>query len=365
MRIALTSDETYSPGLLCAVLSILSFTRAGCTTGTTFHILDGGLKDETWGTLERKTSAFGENIRLLRHPLSRDLFTGLPLQWDGLPSHYDGAMAYARLLLPSLIPEDQVIFVDTDMLFFCDMQEIWDEPLGDHLIAACQDSNVMYLANDSLTELSEQERNLWYFSAGLMKVNLDLWRKEDVQHRTFQLLREYGPQCTWADQTALNACLKGRVKYLDRRWNRFSMKEFFLADFTGGDVNIHYIAHPKPWVKYEFKNLSYLIWRICWANLMRGGRYSQDNLGGAKGRLYDRLALVASWRGCGANIVTFFCALLKCVIWLPKTRRIHDWLIKQRTKLQIIQCVSHRLHNTTARTRGTNDCEHRRAKRLS
>ena len=347
MHIALASNEVYSPGLLCAILSILAATDG--RRGITFHILDGGLEQTTWEILEKKVSLFSRDINLKRHPLSLEVFSDLPLEWEGLPSGFgDGAMAYARLLLPSLIDEDEVIFVDTDMLFFRDLQSVWKEPLDDKLVAACQDFNVKYLANDSVFDLTAEEADLWYFSAGFMKVNLKLWREEDVQGQTFRLLRDHGSKCKWVDQTALNACLKGRVKYLDRCWNRFSMETLSLADFAVGGINIHYIAHPKPWVRYEIKNVSYLIWRMFRAKWMPTIGRPAHKLQGMIEDCCDALAQGASWRGIGADITGLFCGFLNCVIWMPGARVVDRWLRRQRTKLEIIRCAKDQLRRRAA-----------------
>jgi len=335
MHVVLTSNEAYFPGLACAVLSILSWTETG--DGITFHILDGGIEEDSWRSLERKLSSSGKKGRLQRHRLSLAELAGLPLD------HGDGVMVYARLLMPSLIDEDEAIYVDSDMLCFRDLRDLWEEPIEDNLVAACQDFNIKLLANDSLFDLTEEEAECWYFNAGFMKVNLKLWRKEDVQGQALRLARGSRGKCNWLDQTALNSCLKGRVKYLDRRWNRFSFEVFSLPDFSQERINIHYVSKTKPWMNYDNKDISHVVWRLFRAKWM-------PNIGRPKGRLepvngiyYDVILRVLSrCGGIGIIFIDLFRGLLRLLSWNPRLEEASRWLEKQRKKVEILKCVGSR-----------------------
>ena len=329
MHVALASDEAYFPGLACAVLSILANTGAG--GGISFHILDGGIEEASWRSLEKKLSSFSGEVRLRRYRLSLVEFDELPVD------HGNALMTYARLLMPSLIREDEVIYVDADILCLRDLRDLWEEPLEDNLVAACQDFNIKFLANDSLSELAGKEAERWYFNAGFMKVNLKLWRKEDVQGRALRLVR--GGKCTWLDQTALNSCLKGRVKYLDRGWNRFSFEVFSLPDFSEERTNIHYVSEIKPWMYYNNKNISYVIWRLFRAKWMPNIGRPKGRLERIKGNCYGVILRVLNqWGGAGIP----FSALLWLLSWNPRLQGASRWLEKQRTKIAILKYVGSR-----------------------
>jgi lipopolysaccharide biosynthesis glycosyltransferase len=333
IQVVLASDQAYFPGLACACLSILAATDT--RDGITFHILDGGIEDTSWATLEKKVASANGEIRLQRRPLSFAELTGLPLDYG------NGVMTYARLLMPSLIDEDEVIYVDADILSFCDLRALWDEPLEDNLVAACQDFSVKLLANDSLFDLDDDHATSWYFNAGFMKVNLKLWREENVQDKVLRLVRDYRSKCTWWDQTALNYYMKGRVKFLDRRWNRFSFENFSAPDFSAEKINIHYVSKAKPWIgNRSNKNISDVVWRLFRASQMPAMGRRKGWLESVNEKCYDAMLNLSSrWGGVGIAFIDLFRWMLRLVAWNPRLQEASIWLEKQRTKIEILTCV--------------------------
>lgn len=321
----LASNEGYFPGLACAVLSILSATEP--RGGITFHILDGGIDEASWRSLESRLSSAGEEVRLQRRPLSFARFAGLPLDYG------NSVMTYARLLMPTLIDEDEVIYVDSDILCFRDLRDLWQEPLGDNLVAACQDPFIKLLARDSLFELAAEQAGTWYFNAGLLKVNLKLWRHEDVQGQVLRLVRDHREKCTWWDQTALNSCVRGRVKYIDSHWNRNSFEVFSLGDFKER-INVHYVSKIKPWMSRDSKNVGALVWRLFRAKFMPAAGRPSGLLQSFHESCYDAALHISSrWGGIGIRVIDRFVRLF------PSKLR---WLENQRTKLEILAYLGSR-----------------------
>jgi lipopolysaccharide biosynthesis glycosyltransferase len=266
MHVVLAADEGYFPGMACAIFSIaLATDRAG---GIEFHVMDGGITDASWNLLTEKIAALDPGIRLRRHSIELAEFARLPEAACG------GAMTYARLLMETIIPADQVIYVDSDFLCFRNLRDLWDEPMGDDLIAACEDRSVKQLKDDPVFELSQEDGERPYFNAGFLKANLKAWREERVQERTLSLLRDHSAQCLWWDQSSLNAICKGRVQWLDPSFNQYFVKPVTLADFTGGKVNIHYAAKTKPWQTSDDKIITNGMWRIFYQKHIATGNYS-------------------------------------------------------------------------------------------
>jgi lipopolysaccharide biosynthesis glycosyltransferase len=257
MHVALAADEGYFPGMACAIFSIAL--AADRTPGIEFHVMDGGITDASWEFLTKRLAVLDPAIRLHRLSIAQGTFDGLPQAACG------GAMTYARLLMETLIPADQLLYVDSDILCFRNLRDLWDQPMGDDLIAACQDRGVKCLGDDPVFELSAGDAQRPYFNAGFLKANLAAWRQERVQARTLELLRDHGSRCLWWDQTALNAICKGRVQWLDPSFNQYYVKEVAPADLAGGRVNIHYAARTKPWQTSDSKLITNVLWRIYFA----------------------------------------------------------------------------------------------------
>jgi lipopolysaccharide biosynthesis glycosyltransferase len=336
MHVALASNEGYFPGMACAILSLLEATGTG--GGITLHILDGGIEPESWEWLKKKVASLRGDVRLARHPLSLDKFDGFPLDAG------NGVMTYARILMPSLIEEDEVIYVDSDLLLFRDLRDLWETPMNGELAAACQDVTVKVLANDSLFELSEKEAQSTYFNSGFMKVNLKLWREEGIPLKVLRLVKEHGQRCTFWDQTALNACLKGRVMNLDRQWNRQCFEYFTLPDFSEDKVNIHFVAKSKPWMSYASRDVTMVVWRMVRAKWMPQIGRLKGGLEPLKGKCYDLLVSALGLYGSACiRLMNLLCAVLKRGSWNPALRAAKSWLEKQRTKVEILRFMGSRL----------------------
>jgi UDP-glucose:(glucosyl)LPS alpha-1,3-glucosyltransferase len=331
MHIALAADEAYFPGLAVAVQSILSATQI--RGGITFHILDGGIEESTWRKLEGMVLLFGKEVCLQRHRLSLARLADMP------PHRSGGLMTYAKLLMPSFVEADEVIYVDADMLLFRDLRELWAEPLGDDLAAVCQDVYVKTFQNDWIPILSEQERDDPYFNAGFFKVNLQLWRQEDVQGRALRMLREYGEKLKWHDNTALNYCLKGRARFLDPRWNRSSFEVYSVRDFSEDKMNIHYVTARKPWLNYDCSNATFIVWRLCRAKWM-------PDIGRPKGVLEPLKGACHDWwsRETGMALTDGLFRFLESVSWhlrLWKASRRLEWW---RGQFEYVRYVGKQLH---------------------
>lgn len=330
MHVALAANEPYFPGLACAIFSIASATDNH--RGIVFHVMDGGIDDVSWNFLEQKVSGLSREIHLQRHRISMSTFEGFPPDWGG------GAMTYARLLMQSIIEEDEVIYVDSDILCFRNLRELWEEPMESNLIAACQDRNIKVLGNDSVFELNEEEAQQWYFNAGFMKVNLRMWRQEHIQSKAMALLREFGTKCTWWDQTALNAICQGKVKYLNRGWNRFCVERFTLQDFTEDMINIHYVSRAKPWQTYDSKCISNVVWRLHRERWMPDFIMPRNWLGHIRKSCYDVAVFLVN--GCGKVLIGTIDAVracLACLSWNAKLQALSHWLERRRVGIEIVQ----------------------------
>ena len=108
----------------------------------------------------------------------------------------------------------------------------------------------------------KDEKELYnsYFNAGMMLINMLEFRKQKIGQQCLKLLTER-PEFICYDQDVLNIVCKGKVKYVDPKWNRKWRRE--LADGSYGtgclaktinDIKIiHYCTGFKPWTDPEYR----------------------------------------------------------------------------------------------------------------
>ena len=237
IHIALPSDENYVQGLTVTAVSIALYAHPDARLH--FHILDGGIREESFAGFTACVARVNGKACFSRYRIDDSAFADFPA-WSG------NKMTYARLLLPALLRDvDFVIYCDSDFLWLADIGELWSERDKAFILQSSRDGCPR-------TERLEQE---WcerhgfpfdperYFCAGLSFYNLSAFRHEKIVDQVFDFIRKF-PDVCFADQTALNHILRGRVRLLPQKWQRFTRD--VMPEELSKPIVLHY-AGEVPW----------------------------------------------------------------------------------------------------------------------
>ena len=82
-----------------------------------------------------------------------------------------------------------------------------------------------------------------YFNAGILLIDLDKWRKQDIGRQCFDFIRKNPEKIIVYDQDALNGVFCGNWKKLNDRFNIMTQNKKTVFD----PVIIHYNTWAKPW----------------------------------------------------------------------------------------------------------------------
>ncbi len=197
------------------------------------YFIDGGLSESSWMAIRESLIDLPIDVYSIQpdYSLVEHLHT----------SHHVTPAAYLRLLTAEMLPAhvDKAIYLDSDLLIRDDLTQLWDLPLDEHYCLAVPDiacpfidartgchnfrhagpylaawqpvPNYRELGMDPLAE---------YFNSGVMVLNLDLWREDQVAAQMLDCL-EQNEQHIWCwDQYALNVVFHGRWGRLPVRWNQ-------------------------------------------------------------------------------------------------------------------------------------------------
>ncbi len=181
-------DENYALPASVAIRSLIE-AKAG---GTSYEIivLHGGLSARTMRRFEALSP-----IRWLR--VDRRRFAGYPCGWSGEATWY-------RLLLADLLPEyDKVIWSDVDVLFRCDLAQVFGIEIGGADWAGVPDR---LLADGTPS-----------FLPGFMVVNTRQWRTKRFLSQCEELVRRDANSLTMFDLDVLNRVATG-IMPLDPQW---------------------------------------------------------------------------------------------------------------------------------------------------
>lgn len=181
---------------------------------------------------------------------------------------------YYRLLIEDYFPNySKVIFLDADVIIETSITTLWNlEVRNKHLLAVPLMSKYSGLVSGTrglpsykLIGIPGDTRT---FNAGVMVLNLDLWRRDSISQTVTKYLKEYKEHILWWDQDGLNAILYDKWQPLHARWNAITShliyqqdslltKEEF-EDVRSAPFIIHYAGPFKPWrSNYEgpFENI--------------------------------------------------------------------------------------------------------------
>ena len=162
---------------------------------------------------------------------------------------------YFRLLIPELLPQyDKALYLDADMLVLGDLTELWATDVSDYPVFAVQDEHAPVVSSRhgliNYRELGIPEDRA-YFNSGVLLLNLEAWRREEIALRVADYLLANREAARWWDQDGLNVILADRWGRLDARWNRFgSMLPPSAMDELTPPAIVHYAGWRKPWTRH-------------------------------------------------------------------------------------------------------------------
>ena len=162
--------------------------------------------------------------------------------------HYYSKTTYYRLFIASMFPEiDKAIYIDSDTIVLDDISRLYDTEIGENLLGACHEQameqvDVYGTYAETVVGVSRNE----FFNAGILLLNTREFRCTHVLDKFIYYLGVYDFIVT-QDEDYLNLVCKGRVHWLDQKWNT-ELVEAFKYDYDICDASIlHYIMVNKPW----------------------------------------------------------------------------------------------------------------------
>lgn len=206
-HIAAASDQNY----ICHIAALLQSIIKNTTSDTQiiFHLLSNSISNDSLNALLFNTS---KKLTLKKYDisdLSKHLHGGIP-QTIALTS-------YARLFLPSILPEDidRVLYLDCDTIINRSLDELFDLDMEDYAIAGVLDT----LPDDKAKIAINLKTDDPYVNAGVLVINLKFWRDNYVQNSFMDYLTENNGVVYHHDQGIINHVLKGKILIIDPRYN--------------------------------------------------------------------------------------------------------------------------------------------------
>ena len=206
MHIVIASDTNYAEFVAVVIVSAI----ANNTDYIHFHLLSNAINDSTVDKLKSHIPVGKGELHVYD---IQDIEERLQIH---VPATI-AICAYARLFLPSILPADveKVLYVDCDTVICDDLSGLWNTDLEGKYVAGILDT----LPNNESKVKVGMCADEAYINSGVLLINLELWRKDNIQQQFIDFLLEYNGNVHHHDQGLINGVCKGRMCIVHPRYN--------------------------------------------------------------------------------------------------------------------------------------------------
>lgn len=260
MNIICSTDDNFVQHCSVMLTSVLIN-----NVGVSVWLLTEGLTEINQIILKEEVESKGGIFNYVK--VNSEIISKLPMPNNDLLSHISPA-TYYRLLMSEILPVvvKKAIYLDCDIIVRGSLLELWKIDISHYAIGSVHQ---MYHEVEDAVRLGYPV-DFGYFNAGVLLVNLDYWRENNVSPELVDYLTTNYETILMHDQDALNAILYDKAFRLPCKWN---MLHFFFYPYSrtisgkhgGRRINnyqdykeqlkhnrknptvVHYVSKPKPW----------------------------------------------------------------------------------------------------------------------
>lgn len=249
INLVFCSDNKYFPALYCAIGSVLQTSSSSIFK---IYVIDGGLDELSKKKIYSLLKSKSPQSQIIYLVPDESKIQKLVRRKEMT------AIAYARLLIPEIVPESRVLYLDSDTLTFSDVAELWSDPLlMGEMLCAVADTETLCLADDSkkACEILGVPTGRKYFNSGVLLMNNDLLKADGFSLQCIEFQIKYGHICRFHDQSPINFIYSDRIREISLKWNT----PVWLLDskpWTKPSSIMHY-TNERPWLRDSGKSASY------------------------------------------------------------------------------------------------------------
>lgn len=259
IHILLTITDSYAAYCAVTLVSIFENNKGSCFC---VHIICADLTEGNKERLERIFQCYGQEVDWIHPDIQK--IQAIVDKEDRMPRKYNISVFY-RLFAAEWLPKNinRVIFMDCDLIVTGDLNLLWKEEMDEN-ISLCAVHDFIRINDYHRLRICKEKHT--YFNAGVLLINLDYWRKHEVEKQCVDYIYRFPERLLLLDQDTLNVILGGKIKYLHPKYNTMSFyfaKEKYLSvrvwyddmeairEAARSPVVVHF-AGDKPWFKGDY-----------------------------------------------------------------------------------------------------------------
>ena len=243
--ICMVIDDRYVPFAATTLLSICNHTKAEIDC----YILAHNVLSERKEVFDRSFQAVHNLHKIAWIDVNDDLLS------DFKAGRHISLVTYARIFIPELVLEEKIIFTDVDVLVQGDIEELYEEELGEYLLAAVPEDDAVDGHVEDKARLGIPEE-AFYFNAGLLLMNSLKWRNEGWTKKLLNDAKKHKDKLKCYDQDLLNKNLYFSCRPLSKKWSWLRQRARSDDDnktYLDSPGIRHFNGRTKPWLCFPWK----------------------------------------------------------------------------------------------------------------
>ena len=240
INVAFNIDTKYTTHVEALIKSICYYNRH-----VNFYVLHTDVAQEWFDGIQQKLDKLA--CRIFSVHISEDVFEG-----NKTLAHISSSSSYFRLMIPRLIKQKRVLYLDADIIVNDSLESFFNSDLNGAPLGVVKDYGLGEHFPFSYLDASIS-RN--YFNSGVLLIDCEKWRQENLVEILLDKAKAHSEEVLYGDQCILNMVLRERAKYYGLKEN-FQINYNENLKFSNSTDNvsvefvptiIHYAAKHKPW----------------------------------------------------------------------------------------------------------------------
>ena len=245
VNIFMTTDEKYARYMAVSIASILYNTESFCK----FFALADNVSDFKKKQIEDLKSKF-DNFEIIWIDLQdkdRENIIKTFISKSNNAVYTKNIANYSRFLMPDILKDvKKALYLDTDILVYGDIAELYNYDLNNYVMGGVADS---YVPSDVVVKAkvnSYISSKHVYFNAGVLLIDCDKWRKQNIYKKIAQCDDEIFDKKCFNSQDPINKCFENNYCVLPHKFNWFGIlpgedgiiKDIVIRHFPGAKPDV-------------------------------------------------------------------------------------------------------------------------------
>ena len=257
MNVVYATDDNYAAQCGISMLSLMD--NNSDLDDIHFYVLDNGIRQENIDKLIKQCDEYGRSISFIDASDFMDR-VGFEFNTTGF-----NPIVLARLFLADYLPESVgfCLYIDCDTVVTGNLSDILDIDMSSKYFAAVPE---LFMPVNNKLAIGFEAGDM-YYNAGILWINLELWRAVDAKSAFLDFYREKEGMLPYNDQDILNYCCKGRIEKLPQKYNMSPNLPYFprsfmvklqpgyktdtvaeYKDMIEHPAIVHFLGDERPWI---------------------------------------------------------------------------------------------------------------------